>query len=142
MDMVLDQAQLLVALCVIVIIEIIVTGRSGIGIATCGKGNAIATVCASGTTGLSGDHSAEIMGIVARESAIVATGEEWSEMSEIIRWIEIRIADARRDSAMIVDGLTVILAIRTNQNGSAQDLRLNTILSSSEALKIYRRRRR
>jgi len=73
--MVLDQARLLVALCVIVIIEIIVTGRNEIEIVTCEKGNVIATICVSETRGLSGDHSAEIMEIVARENAIVAIEE-------------------------------------------------------------------
>lgn len=140
--MVLDQARLPVALCVIVIIEIIVTGRNETGIATCGKGNAIATRCASETTDLSGDHSAGIMGIVARESAIVAIGEEWSEMSGIvIRWIAIRIVDATRDSVTIVGGPIVTLAMQTSQSGSAPDLRLNTIRLSSGALRIFRRRR-
>lgn len=128
--MVLDQARPLVVLCVIATTEIIVMERSVTGSEIYERGNAIVTICASGTRDSNGDRSA---GITARESAIAATEEDWSETTNgtTIRQIATKIAVARRDSATTVDGLIVTIAIqRTSLNGSARGLRLSTIRSS------------
>lgn len=129
--MVLDQARPLVVLCVIVITEITVMERSVIENVIYVRESVIVTVYASGTRDSNGDHSAGITVIAARESVIVVTEEDRSATTSgtIIRQIATqKIADAKRDSTTIVDGLTVTIAIRwTSRNGLVRDLHLSTI---------------